>query len=97
MIVKDKTVNIVDLQHEMKDKLQGIDHIFMKYGVEAVITSGKDSVHGDNSKHYLGLAIDLRTYHVLDRIVQDLKNHLGKDYDVVLEKDHIHVEYDPKS
>lgn len=59
-----------------------------------------DGVHGKNSLHYKGLAIDIRTKDVaLSRIagfITALKARLGADYDVVNEGDHIHIEYDPK-
>jgi hypothetical protein len=67
---------------------------------QCVITSGVDSVHGPNSLHPLGKALDLRTNtlsgDVALMIHHDLKQALGGQFDVVLEKDHIHVEFDPK-
>jgi hypothetical protein len=95
--VKDSSVNIDGLKTEIVSKFADIDHVFKQFGVEAVATSGKDGVHGRNSKHYEGLALDLRTWHVLGKVVELLKQTLGEGYDVVLEKDHIHVEYDPKN
>jgi hypothetical protein len=71
------------------------------YGQYAcVITSCSDSKHGPNSLHYKGLALDLRTQHLptpaVQGIVDKLKESLGPQFDVVLEDDHIHVEWDPK-
>jgi hypothetical protein len=77
------------------------------------ITSGCEGEPGDHIHHYMSLhykdntptgqgrAIDLRTWDVGMKAVQDkfvaaAKATLGPDYDVVVEKDHIHVEYDPK-
>ncbi len=64
------------------------------------ITSGTDGTHMKGSKHYEGNALDLRrknmTPDVLAQYLLVLKERLGRDYDVVLERDHIHVEYDPK-
>lgn len=56
------------------------------------------------SLHSQGLAVDFRlpsyfsgfSAHHDKSIRQQLHHLLGSDYDVVLEDDHIHVEYDPK-
>ena len=75
------------------------EQIYKKYGAECVITAGTNGKHMEGSLHYKGLALDLRTFNVSGRELQikvALQQALGKDYDVVIEKDHIHVEYDPK-
>lgn len=68
-----------------------------------------DGVHKHTSLHYkenspsgLGRAIDIRTWdvgmeHVKDMFLETAKELLGKDFDVVVEKDHVHIEYDPKA
>ena len=68
---------------------------------ELVVTSLKDGVHSSGSLHYQGRAADLRTRHLSKQETTDtfsrLKNKLDYwVYDVILEKDHIHLEYDPK-
>lgn len=69
---------------------------------EVVITSGSDDAPNrtSNSFHPLHLAYDLRTRDLSNweqkSIVKDLKIILGRDYDVVLEATHIHIEYDRK-
>ena len=67
---------------------------------DCVITSASDGKHGPNSLHYNGQALDLRTRHIngqgLQLVVDKLKEALGSQFDVVLESDHIHVEFDPK-
>lgn len=66
------------------------------------VTSGNDSTHMKGSKHYDNEAFDIRTHNVLDGReactlwINRMKESLGANYDVVLEKDHIHVEFDPK-
>lgn len=77
--------------------------IYRNYQLNLVITSGDDSdkVHMANSKHNTGLALDFRTRDmnqtVKNSIVANLRACLNSEYDIVLEKDHIHIEYDPKS
>lgn len=67
---------------------------------EMTITSGNDGVHMKNSKHYKNEAIDIRTRDmsqenaILTKVW--LKKWLGLNYDVILESNHIHIEYDPK-
>ena len=76
------------------------EKVYNRMGKELVITSLMEGKHKRNSKHYIGDAADFRTWYftppeMLD-VVEQLRNLLGGDYDVVLEPDHIHVEYDPK-
>lgn len=69
-------------------------------GTACVITSGSDGKHGPNSLHYKGKALDFRTNSLRPEQVHPiflaLTQALGAQYDVVLEDDHIHCEYDPK-
>jgi hypothetical protein len=65
-----------------------------------VITSILDGKHKPFSKHYEGNAFDIRIIQYLKthitKLLEQLKKELGPDFDVVLESDHIHIEYDPK-
>ncbi len=65
-----------------------------------VVTSLCEGHHKRGSAHYSGRAFDLRIWGLddnLDRVVKKLANDLGDEFDVILESDHVHVEYDPKS
>lgn len=78
-----------------------IEPIFIAHGAQLVITSGVDGTHMQNSKHYEGLALDYRTRDMNEDDVKSVAvscmNLLAPmGYDVVLETDHIHIEYDPK-
>jgi hypothetical protein len=78
-----------------------IDRIHHEHaGRDGYVASAREGEHMKGSKHYTGEAIDLRTRD-LDKetrksIVEDLRHELGNDYDVILESNHIHVEYDPE-
>ena len=99
MILKDASVKLEGVSWRMFWAAIQCEAVYKKYGAELVITSAKDGKHGPKSLHYEGLALDLRSRDLAGRqvfVVMDLKNALGPDYDVVLEADHIHVEYDPK-
>jgi hypothetical protein len=62
------------------------------------ITSGNDGVHMDHSLHYDGLAIDIRTNTMTDYqknlCISYLRERLDGCFDIILESDHIHIEYD---
>ena len=67
------------------------------------ITSANDSQHGDASLHYKDKAFDLRISNITGQVhyeaelwAERLALALGPEYDVVLEKNHIHVEFQPK-
>ena len=67
-------------------------------GRAAVITSVCDGKHRAGSLHYVGLAFDLRIWHLPDveKFAAELRARLTDEFDVVVEDDHIHVEYQPK-
>lgn len=74
-------------------------------------TEGKpgDGVHKHDSLHYSGQAFDCRTWvfkndqngqtsmKKVNAVAKQIREALGRDYDVLVESDHIHVEYDPRS
>jgi hypothetical protein len=74
--------------------------IVQQWGKDLIITTGTDGVHMKGSKHYEGLALDLRTRHLIPaaRVAfsDELTKALGREYDVVLHKSHLHVEFDPE-
>ena len=76
------------------------DGVYKAYGQNMVVTSVTDGVHSRGSLHYVGFAFDLRTRDThsqdLVRIHKDLLSSLTEEFDVVLEKDHFHVEFQPK-
>jgi hypothetical protein len=93
-------VDIRKVNPEMVLGLIIADGVFRKFDAEMVVTSVCDGKHMSGSKHYLGLAADLRIWGLegkLDQIVSALKTAMNNNYDVVKESDHIHLEYDPHS
>lgn len=73
---------------------------FHNFGKPLVITSTTEGKHSVNSLHYKGLAIDVRRWDKLPSEVNSflkiLKFEFDKNLDIVLEKTHFHIEYDPK-
>ncbi len=91
-------VSIAGVRPEISIALQVVEPILEKYGQEAVITSCMDGKHKRASAHYTGRAVDLRIWDITDKrkCVLDMQDALGKDFDVIMESDHIHLEFDPK-
>lgn len=72
--------------------------VFDSYGEPCTITSVTDGKHGHHSHHRKGCAWDIRTRSLKTsaaNIVSELTEVLGEEFQVFLEKDHIHIEYDP--
>ena len=93
-------VNINKTTREAFEIMVAAREAFGFFGADAIITSGQDGVHGKGSLHASGNALDFRTRHVsrtiAEKVVDRMRKILGKGYDIVLEKDHIHGEWDPK-
>ncbi len=99
MILK-KSVSLKGLQPQILVAVMVANEVYKKYGKDLVITSVNDSKHGEGSLHYKGFAIDTRIFYfpkgVAKKVRDEIASRLGDEFDVVLEKDHIHIEYDPK-
>ncbi len=76
------------------------ERAYNQAGHELVVTSCVDGKHGRGSLHYSGAAVDLRTRDVpsdaMQEIVAEIREALGADFDVILETDHLHIEYQAK-
>ncbi len=94
-------VRIRGITPEMAFVMPIIESVYLEYGTEAVITSVSEGRHMRGSKHYTGCAVDVRTRTVDTEhhapLCASLRGALEEDFDVVLERDHIHIEYDPKT
>lgn len=97
---KDDSIN-PNINPEIMIALFIAAHQYNEVGVEMVWTSGRDGKHSNKSKHYRGDAVDLRIWNLPDDVspkemAQRIRSKLNHHYDVVLEKTHIHIEYDPR-
>jgi len=76
------------------------NQVYAARGVDLTITSALDGKHGRASLHYVGQAADIRTRNlppgVAERAAKEIKERLGNEFDVIVEKDHIHIEFQPK-
>lgn len=100
MKLKDDSINLVGLRPETLFAINVVYIVYKKHGRELVITSINDGKHSGSSLHYSGCAFDCRTSYfdtnTIKSVVSDIKDHLNKDFDVILEGDHIHVEFQPR-
>jgi len=98
MIFK-KGVNPIGIRNELMIALIVADRIWIAYKSRLVITSLNDGKHSKTSLHYSGQAADFRIWAIdSHQLADELSKALGNnpDYDVVVEKDHIHLEWQPK-
>ena len=75
--------------------------------VDVVITSVSDGKHSQNSRHYFGQAVDVRSKNFPNReaklvFLQRVLTRLGEGYEGILEdagtpNEHLHLEWDPKA
>ena len=93
-------VRIQGLRPELMLGLMVCEAVYRELDEELVVTSMIDGRHSRGSLHYAGQAADLRIsdFHKIDvqLAVSRIKSRIGQDFDIVLERDHIHLEYQPK-
>lgn len=98
MIHLKEGVRLIGLTPPMTLAIVIVAGVYEREGHELVVTSVTDGEHMRGSLHYVGAAGDFRVTEDMDG--EDLRNRiaeaLGADFDVVLEGDHIHVEWQPK-
>lgn len=99
MKIKDSSVHLSGMRPEILFAIMVVDYVYQSYGEELVITSVVDGHHSSSSLHYAGSAFDARTSYftpgIRKSVADDVRSRLGFDFDVVLESDHMHVEFQP--
>ena len=89
------------IRPELAIALQIIDGIYRAHGLELMITEGTGATHMAGSLHYVGQAADLRSSNVPtaihDPVINEIRTALGAEFDFVVEADHFHVEFQPKT
>jgi len=90
-------VDISRLERNTRRSLSKVAYIFSDEIELFIITSTYEGNHSAGSLHYANQAYDVR---VPDqsrmRILARIKAVLTDDFDVVMERTHYHIEYDPK-
>ena len=84
---------IIHAMHVAKD-------VWAAFNKDFTVTSVTDGKHGVNSLHYVGYAFDSRFTNLTDsqriKAKEMLVKALGDEYDIVMEADHLHLEYQPE-
>ena len=100
MLLLKPGVRVAGLRPEILLAVVAAERVCAEMGVDCVVTACVDGVHQAGSLLYCGLAVDLRSRDFrpgdVEKAIARIKQCLGADYDVVLENDHIHVEFDQK-
>lgn len=102
MRLKDSSVSIFGVRPELVLACTIVDQVFKEAGTELVITActERTTKHMKGSAHYNGCAFDARTRDLTVKlqnwVADESRIRLGGEFDVVLESDHLHVEYQPK-
>ena len=105
-----KGVKIQGITPELLFGLFVANEVYKEHGRELVITSLNDGYHSLTSLHYSGNAGDLRIYYFdtdenkikyfpkdeTKSLQNEIKKRLSIDYDIVIEEDHIHLEFQPR-
>ena len=79
--------------------------VYDRHARDCVVTSVTEGKHRKGSLHYVGSAVDLRTRHLpggasgsdAQAVGDQLRAALGPDFDVIVEKNHVHIEHQPKT
>lgn len=105
MLETKTSVSFVELHPAIRWALDVASALWQKHGVDrVVVTSLSDSTHSATSFHYgrpgdaRARAVDLRIWNVPSKLREplaaELRHFLGPCYEVLVEKDHYHVELD---
>lgn len=101
MIVFKHGTKISGIRSELILAILVADGIYDKYETDLVLTSVNDGKHSHASLHYSGSAMDIRTRDLpeedsVQKVAEEIRQALSNEYDVVVELNHIHIEYQPK-
>lgn len=99
-------IRLTGLQTETLAGLAVVASILTERGYGTTVTSGSEGVHMEDSLHYKGLALDIRSKHLLsmnekEEVLVECQGALGENYDFILENvgqptEHFHLEFQPK-
>lgn len=94
-------VHVQGLAPEMLIALDAATDVFGEHNKDCIVTSARGGKHSATfSRHYSGLAVDLRRKHLtlqeVENIRSKLTDSLGTDFTVILESTHFHIQYKPR-
>ena len=101
MLFLKSDVRITGMRPEILLAAFAAERVYEEAGHDFTITACVDGKHMAGSLHYAGAAIDVRTRDLapadVQAILAQIKVCLGAEFDVLLELDHIHIEFQPKA
>ena len=93
-------INVFGLQPEILWALDRCVEVWEFTGKNVTVTSARGGKHSLRSLHYAGHAVDLRHHNLnevqISQVLQSLVIKLGKNFDVIKEPTHFHIEYQPE-
>lgn len=91
-------VRVLGLRPELLLALQIVEEVYEEFRQTFTITSIVEGTHSRASLHYTGCAADIRLpVASAPAVVAAAKERLGDDFDLILESDHLHLEFQPKA
>ena len=98
-LFKDHNVTLENCDTTVMEALCAAASVWKRYGVRYLtIASASEPAHPDTSPHFLGYAVNLlsRSLPNVFAMADDLRQLLDDDFDVLVNADHIHIEYNPR-
>jgi hypothetical protein len=90
-------VDLSRLRKEIRQALFACEFVYNQWEDEVQVYHTFDGKHMQGSLHYKNRAVDVSMpFQNVNAIVEEIRLFLGPEYDVVVEEDHLHVEWDPK-
>ena len=100
MLLLKAGVRITGMRPEILLAAVAAERVYDEAGHDFTITACVDGKHMVGSLHYAGAAIDVRTRDIpladVQKLIARIKACLGDDFDVLLEVDYLHIEFEPK-
>lgn len=90
-------VRVQGARPELLLALMVVSNLCVERGIMVLVTHMLDGEHMHNSLHYSGAGVDFTVERMMDQVwmTAELKERLSRDYDVIDESTHIHIEYQP--
>ena len=99
MVKFKKGVKINGIKPEMLVALVVANEVYAIWAADCIVTSVTEGKHKSGSLHHVGYGMDLRTRHINESTAKDiakrLRERLTDEFDIIVEKDHIHMEFQP--